>query len=320
MKVTAPHLVPSSQKLDIIYVACGPNHFTAVTRSGNLYTWGFGESGRLGLGSPQHVPIPTTVPKLRGVISVSCGDSNSAAITSEGDLYTWGCGLSGQLGHGDNVTQFLPKRLTNGFSSEIKIRHIACGPFHSAAISEGGSVYTWGDGFGGKLGHGSAESLSTPMRIEELTEVLHVSCGWWHTAAVARIASSDDELESHRMALYTWGGHCSWRGDTNKGCLGTGAKTGEWLPTLIQGQLANKSVKSVACGLNLTVVLTRDGGVYQMGTTAAEDAPVRWEGATEPTRVEGPLKRIHAEQAPPHSLAYPPAVNGLPRWLVESNM
>ena len=304
LKVTSPHLVPSSQKLDLIYVSCGPSHFTAVTRNGNLYTWGSGEHGKLGLGSPQHVPIPTTVPKLRGVTAVSCGDSSSAAITSDGDLYTWGSGLSGQLGHNNTIPQYLPKRVTHGFG-DIKIRHVSCGPFHSAAISEGGGVFTWGDGFGGKLGHGNETALLIPKRIEGLQDVHHVSCGWWHTAAAVRV-SCEGEFDAYRMALFTWGGHCTWEGDSNKGCLGNGAKTGEWNPIEVGGDLAVKHVKTVACGLNLTVVVTRAGAVYQMGSTGAEDASVPWEGAKMPTRVEGPLKRIYAEQV---TLWHPPPLD-----------
>lgn len=296
IKVNVPHLVPSSQKLDLIYVSCGPSHFTAVTRSGNLYTWGTGENGRLGLGSLQHARIPTTIPELGNVESVSCGDSNSAAITANGALYTWGNGLTGQLGHGNFVTQYLPKRLICGGFSEIKIRRVSCGPFHTAAVSETGGIFTWGDGFGGKLGHGNEETLAMPKRLEGLTDVVRVSCGWWHTAAVAKVRNSNEDIEPTRLVLFTWGGHCTWNGDSNKGCLGNGAKTGEWLPVRAKG-LETKNVKAVACGLNLTVALTKDGAVYQMGTTAAEDAHVPWEGATVPTRVEGPLKRINADQA-----------------------
>lgn len=266
----------------------------AVTRSGNLYGWGCGDDGRLGMKSLQHERTPTTVPELYGIVSVACGYSNSAAITMEGALYTWGCGLTGQLGHGNLVTQYSPKRLISGIN-DVKIRSISCGPFHSAAVSECGSIYTWGDGFGGKLGHGNEEALFSPKRIENLSEVQQVACGWWHTAAVVKV-DGGEYTELSRIALFTWGGHCSWNGDSNKGCLGNGAKTGEWFPQLVEGALEKKQVHAVACGLNLTVVLSKDGAVYQMGTTAAEDAHVPWEGATVPTRVEGPLRRIYADR------------------------
>jgi len=290
LKVPNPHLVPSSQKLDIIQVSCGPRHFTAVTRNGNLYTWGSGENGRLGLGSLQHSRNPTTVPELTAVKSVSCGDSNSAAITTDGSLYTWGSGLTGQLGHGDNITQYLPKKVLS--ISHVKIREVSCGPFHSAAISEDNWLFTWGDGFGGKLGHGDEKSITTPRMVQGLRDIIGVSCGWWHTAAIVREPGQSES----RASLFTWGGHFSWGDESNKGCLGNGLKTGEWYPSKVTYGLESKHVKKVACGLNLTVVLTKDGAVYQMGTTAAEAPNVPWEGAKIPSKVEGPLKKVFADQ------------------------
>lgn len=292
VKVSSPQLVPSSQKLDIIQVSCGSTHFASVTRSGHLYSWGSGPSGALGLGSTQFLSTPTTIPDICSVRSVSCGESSSAALTEDGGLYTWGSGLTGQLGHGQHITQYYPKRLV--FPSGVRIRQVSCGPYHSGAVCEAGGVYTWGDGYGGKLGHGSNASEFQPRRLESVKHVLGISCGYWHTAIWARYPNNDPT--SDVLKMYTWGGHCSWGGDHNKGCLGNGKKTGEWRPHRVEGPLGFKSVKQVACGLNLTLALTQDGEVYQMGTTGAEAAQVPWERALLPVRVEGPLRRLKIEQ------------------------
>lgn len=60
--------------------------------------------------------------------------------------------------------------------------------------------------------------------------------------------------------------------------------------------MINGLVDQVACGLNLTVALSTDGLVYQMGATGAEAAHVEWEGARNPTRVEGRLKGHFADK------------------------
>eukprot|EP00210_Caulerpa_lentillifera_P001027 g990.t1 len=292
VKVTSPQLVPSSQKLDIIQVSCGSTHFAAVTRSGHLYSWGAGPSGALGLGSTQFLSIPTTIPELCCVRSVSCGESSSSALTEDGGLYTWGSGLTGQLGHGQHTTQYYPKRLP--FALGVRIRQVSCGPYHSSAVCESGGVYTWGDGFGGKLGHGTSASEFRPKRLSSVDHVLGVSCGYWHTAIWARYPNNDPS--SDVLTMYTWGGHCSWGGDNNKGCLGNGKKTGEWHPYRVEGLLESKSIKQVACGLNLTVALTQDGEVYQMGSTGAEAAQVPWDRTSVPIRVEGALKKLKIEQ------------------------
>ncbi|GMH35195.1 hypothetical protein BSKO_03063 [Bryopsis sp. KO-2023] len=296
--ITAPQLVPSAQKLDIVQVACGPQHFAAVTRSGHLYTWGTGDSGRLGLGTLQHVATPTAVYGLNDMACVkyaSCGDCSTAAILGDGSLSTWGGGLSGQLGHDNMITQYLPRRVERGLYG-VKIVEVSCGPYHTAASSEDGQLYTWGDGLCGKLGHGDWQSSLVPRPVQSLVmegRVSAVSCGWWHTAAVLDLAVPTNSITS---SLYTWGGEFTWKKDNNKGCLGTGSAEGSSLPKRVEGDLGLRNVKQVACGLNLTVALTMDGLIYQMGATGAEDTHMPWESAKNPTRVEGNLKGCFADR------------------------
>ena len=44
----------------------------------------------------------------------------------------------------------------------------AAGRMHSGAVTGEGHVLTWGEGTSGKLGHGNAEDLSAPTRVESL--------------------------------------------------------------------------------------------------------------------------------------------------------
>lgn len=45
---------------------------------------------------------------------------------------------------------------------------MSCGPYHTAAYSNNGQLYTWGDGLCGKLGHGNWESTLVPKLVEGL--------------------------------------------------------------------------------------------------------------------------------------------------------
>lgn len=42
---------------------------------------------------------------------------------------------------------------------------VACGPYHMAIVTSDGALYTCGDGFGGKLGHGDTESVAEPRQV-----------------------------------------------------------------------------------------------------------------------------------------------------------
>lgn len=46
------------------------------------------------------------------IIQVAAGWAHSVAVSWAGDAYTWGWGLDGMLGHGDEVSRFLPTRVT----------------------------------------------------------------------------------------------------------------------------------------------------------------------------------------------------------------
>ena len=42
---------------------------------------------------------------------------------------------------------------------------VSCGPYHSAAVTSSGALFTWGDGLCGKLGHGDQQSISEPRQV-----------------------------------------------------------------------------------------------------------------------------------------------------------
>ena len=54
---------------------------------------------------------------------------------------------------------------------------ISCGSDHMAALSSDGSLYTWGCGGNGRLGHGSEADIKRPQRVEGLPNIVYVSCG-----------------------------------------------------------------------------------------------------------------------------------------------
>ena len=87
----------------IIQVAAGSEHVVALTREGNVITWGGNRKGQLGDGLFTSCCEPKVVKELRHrpVIQVTCGEEHSLALTSGGNVYSWGCNSQGQLGLGD---------------------------------------------------------------------------------------------------------------------------------------------------------------------------------------------------------------------------
>mmetsp|Transcript_12218 Transcript_12218/g.18487 ORF Transcript_12218/g.18487 Transcript_12218/m.18487 type:complete len:1399 (+) Transcript_12218:55-4251(+) len=189
-----------------LQVSAGTAHACLVHRSGQLYSWGVGGSGRLGLdlsqkGNPQcDVATPTLVQALNGrpVTRVSCGYSHTGAIVSGGDLYMWGscalgkCGLGGPDVIG-NVECYcsVPTKVIVG-AENYKVKKLSCGASHTAVITENGRLFVFGCGDGGRLGlrEGSYDTVTTPTLVESLLNetIVSVSCGNSTTVALTKIS------------------------------------------------------------------------------------------------------------------------------------
>jgi len=143
------------------------------------------------------------------VSAVACGPNHSAFVT-DGRLYTYGSNKYHQLGWapaapaaGDGPEGEKAEGAAAGAGAEPgeviieaedghrpRVLQVALGGFHSAAITEGGLLWTWGWGGSfwsgaGALGQGSRESIVTPtlvrLFVEEGEEIRQVACGSQHT-------------------------------------------------------------------------------------------------------------------------------------------
>jgi len=92
---STPNLIESLIKFYIVKVTCGSAHTLALSDSGEVFAWGNGENGQLGLGNrqnqltPQQIKLynnynetPTKNPPLDSAIDISCGKRHSGIVTS----------------------------------------------------------------------------------------------------------------------------------------------------------------------------------------------------------------------------------------------
>lgn len=66
-----PKLVEKLQDLDIVKVCCGSQFSVALTKDGQVYTWGKGDNQRLGHGTDEHVRYPKLLDSLQGEFTVT---------------------------------------------------------------------------------------------------------------------------------------------------------------------------------------------------------------------------------------------------------
>lgn len=81
MDTDRDHLDPVELKFfsdkEIVMLAGGCDHSAAISKSGDIYTWGFGQHGALGLGGLHDAPTPQKVEKFQPanarIVDVQCG-------------------------------------------------------------------------------------------------------------------------------------------------------------------------------------------------------------------------------------------------------
>ncbi|VDN01555.1 unnamed protein product [Thelazia callipaeda] len=65
-------------------------------------------------------------------------------------VYSMGTGSKGELGHGTVCSEQEPRLVEH--LRPIKVVQVACGAWHSVALTDGGEVYVWGWNKCGQLG------------------------------------------------------------------------------------------------------------------------------------------------------------------------
>ena len=215
-----------------------------------VYTWGKSGGGDpLGLGETTDRSVPTKVTSLPNVIDVSLGiTDHCAAITENGDIYTWGDNISGQLGN--VIIDIVSSRTPTKVNTLSDVVSVSLGYRNSAAITANGNLYTWGYNSAGQLGLGyssgtASAGIPTPTRVESLTNVIAVSLGGSHSAAITADRN-----------LYTWGRNYY-------GQLGQGKTGNNNTPTQV---VSLTSVVGISLAANSCAAITASGDLFTWGS------------------------------------------------------
>ncbi|XP_037990606.1 probable E3 ubiquitin-protein ligase HERC4 isoform X2 [Motacilla alba alba] len=161
----------------------------ALSRGGELFTWGQNTHGQLGVGSQIALtPEPQLVERLKGIplAQIAAGGAHSTSVSLSGAVYSWGKNSFGQLGLGDTKDRDCPTYV--GALEHWKTVLISCGADHTAVLSKEGLVCTFGAGGSGQLGHNSTQNELLPRVVAELrgAKVSHIVCGRQHTLVYVR--------------------------------------------------------------------------------------------------------------------------------------
>ena len=195
-------------------IAAGGNFSLALTKDGDVYTWGRGDlSGEQGTGSTGNVTSATTLGLAGPAVAIAAGHGHGLALLEDGSVQAWGNNGHGQLG--DNTRQIRLAPVTVTGLKDIKA--VSAGTAHSLALDLQGKVWGWGSNESGQLGSSSTPGIDAmvPVKIP-LPE------------PIARIASGG----RHNLALGASGRLYGW-GSNDSGQVAYGGTPVVWMPRLI---------------------------------------------------------------------------------------
>ena len=172
-------------RVSVEQVVCGGRHCLALSsgrggRAGQRKVWAWGDNsfGQCGLAHTSQgvgsgvggggvggwVAAPRLVQELShmgvGVGVLAAGMFHSAAVSDAGCVYTWGDDSYSQLGLAVGSMGSMPRAMENGGRKvgvvcvgcpqlvrgllHVQVCHVACGDFHTGAVTVLGHLYTWG--------------------------------------------------------------------------------------------------------------------------------------------------------------------------------
>ncbi|XP_075057981.1 putative E3 ubiquitin-protein ligase HERC6 isoform X2 [Mixophyes fleayi] len=239
------HGKPGVQK-----VTCGGEHSLFLLDDGNVLSCGQNLCGQLGRKSDISSLEQIHALEAQTIVDVGCGSNHSVAICNEGNIFTWGEGIQGQLGSGQILQQTpIPRKITG--LSDIKIIQISCGHYHTVALSDDSSVFSWGKNDVGQLGLGKQiTNHASPQLVKSLNGVplVQVTAGGSQSFALSILG-----------IVFGWG-------KNNAGQLGFNSdpQKGVFRPYAVSS-LRDLGVTYISCGDEHTAVLSKDGTVYTFG-------------------------------------------------------
>ncbi len=167
-----------TQVAGVVDAAVGKGHTLLLTRSGSMWAAGSTNKGQCGVGKISEQPVLTWTPcKVSGIVKVAAGNEFSICCDKDGRLYSCGSKENGQTGLGktgerietagkltfDFVHTFLMHQTGEIFGQ--KVIDVSCGAVHGACLTDAGTVYTWGCGGFGRLGHKNVEEQLLPTKV-----------------------------------------------------------------------------------------------------------------------------------------------------------
>ena len=155
----------STHLKDIIDINTSMYTSFALTKYGELVTWGYNAYGELANGGTGNSSLPIYPESIDNVVKIVSASHNAMALKSDGTVWAWGWNGYGQLSNGvatTNPNYKVPAQMKlNSEKAMTNVVEIGSSGGAFSAITKDGKVYASGANYNGDLGDGTTVSNRT---------------------------------------------------------------------------------------------------------------------------------------------------------------
>ena len=227
-------------------------NFKKKIPNGIVISWGNNTHNETSHNNYRMLSLPRIIYKLSPfeINKISCGVEHNIVLSSSNEAFSWGQNEGGQCAFPPTL-----KIITNPTKikllSKETIINVTCGVEHSLALTDKGSVYSWGKTQDGVLGYESKnDSEYIPKKIPFFSAnnifVTNISTGSLHNIAIDTSGST-----------YSWGSSL-W------GQLGLNQQI-QFTSTPTKIDTLPSPVAKVSCGEGHSIALDSNGTLYSWG-------------------------------------------------------
>ena len=291
-----PDNIPNKfENKNFISLACGNVHNLLLHENSTVFTFGNNGNFKLGRNPPNinnNSPDPIQLTNT-GIIKIACGANHSMMINQDGRVFGFGDNNYGQtgvnrninligkplnldylipVGFEDNNLQNLNRRIlpikgtgenkTNNEKNIYgKIIDIACGNNHTMILNDKGEVYSFGLNNNGQLGYNFDLSSFQPAPGGVQINFINIPGGINKQVGLYTNKINEELYNYILKKKPNQGAHVFYNNNNNN--------ISQPLPitdTLKDYNNNNyKKIKSIACGVNHSMIITEEGEVFSFG-------------------------------------------------------
>jgi alpha-tubulin suppressor-like RCC1 family protein len=201
----------------------------------------------------------------KDVMTFAIAGDNASYFIKGSNLWGWGNGFLGDSEAYSTSQKRIPGIIDSSMLPGSGFTSLVGGSDHILGLSSSSTIWSWGAGNGGKLGHGNPKNWSLLPDAVDMTELNALN----DNAKIVSLAAGN----THSVALDSLGRVWVW-GNNDYGQLGLLGASQEWIPQLVDPLIfAGKKIVSVKALGNYNMALDEVGGVWEWGRTTPHNIP-----------------------------------------------